>query len=186
MPKTSTPEPRDFDSKDSTILLDKIQQMYAVLHLALETDSTRLITLFVSFTTPPLKLPGITEDTHNLTHHGGRAETLQQLEVIERANFSRLSGLLDDLKSTMEEGRTLLDRTMVLFGTNMGDANTHSNINLPMLLAGGGFKHGQHLAFDAKNNAPLPNLFVSMLQRLGLETDKFASSAGTMRGLEMA
>ena len=74
---------------------------------------------------------------------------------------------------------------MVLFGTCMGSANAHSNKNLPVVLAGGGFKHGQHLAFDAKNNYPLPNLFVSMLQRLGIETDKFASSTGTMRGLEM-
>ena len=72
---------------------------------------------------------------------------------------------------------------MVLYGTPMGDANTHSNVNLPVLLAGGGFQHGQHLAFDTKNNAPLPNLFVSMLQRLGIESEKFASSTGTLRGL---
>ena len=81
---------------------------------------------------------------------------------------------------------TLLDRTMVLYGTNMGNANAHSCINLPILLAGGGFKHGQHLAFDTQRNYPLPNLYVSMLQRMGIESDKFASSTGTMRGLEMA
>jgi len=82
--------------------------------------------------------------------------------------------------------RTLLDRTQVLFGSCMGNANAHDNHNLPMLLAGGGYKHGQHLAFDQKQNYPLPNLFVSMLQRMGLEADKFASSTGTMRGLEAA
>ena len=94
--------------------------------------------------------------------------------------------LLGDLKSVGEAGDTLLDRTMVLFGSNLGNANSHDNKNMPMILAGGGFKHGQHLAFDRKNNAPLPNLFVTMLQRLGIETDKFASSTGTIRGLEMA
>ena len=75
---------------------------------------------------------------------------------------------------------------MVLYGTCMGSANSHSNVNLPVLLAGGGFKHGQHLAFDQTNNYPLTNLFVSMLQRMGLEADRFASSTGTMRGLELA
>ena len=73
---------------------------------------------------------------------------------------------------------------MVLYGRNLGNANTHVTTNLPMLLAGGGFQHGQHLAFDRERNYPLPNLFVSMLQRLGLEVDRFASSTGTMRGLE--
>ncbi len=84
-----------------------------------------------------------------------------------------------------EEGATLLDRTMVLYGASLGSANSHSTVNLPVLLAGGGFRHGQHLAFDRQNNYPLPNLFVSMLQRLGIEIDKFASSTGTLRGLEM-
>ena len=85
-----------------------------------------------------------------------------------------------------EGGQTLLDRTMVLFGSCMGNANSHSNTNLPVLLAGGGFRHAGHLAFDAKNNQPLANLFVSMLQRLGIETDRFASSTGTLTGLEPA
>jgi hypothetical protein len=70
----------------------------------------------------------------------------------------------------------------------MGNANSHSNHNLPVLLAGGGFKHGQHIAFDPKpgKNYPLANLYVSLLQRLGIAADRFASSTGTMRGLEMA
>ena len=80
----------------------------------------------------------------------------------------------------------MLDRTMILYGSNLGDANTHVTTNLPTLFAGGGFKHGQHLAYDQVNNYPLPNLFVSMLQRLGLNEDKFATSTGTMRGLNMA
>jgi hypothetical protein len=75
---------------------------------------------------------------------------------------------------------------MVLYGSNFGDANQHVCTNMPTILAGGGFRHGRHLAFDQQRNYPLPNLFVSMLQRLGLEEDRFASSTGTMRGLELA
>jgi hypothetical protein len=75
---------------------------------------------------------------------------------------------------------------MVLYGTCMGSATSHSNLNLPVLLAGGGFKHGQHLAFDKQNNYPLTNLYLSMLQRLGVETGEFSTSKGTMKGLEMA
>src|SRR3712207_3050800 len=71
---------------------------------------------------------------------------------------------------------------MVLYGSNFGDANKHTTTNLPVILAGGGFKHGQHLAFDRERNYPLPNLFVSMLQRMGVEADRFATSTGTMRG----
>jgi hypothetical protein len=95
------------------------------------------------------------------------------------------AALLWKLKTTQEGGEPLLDRTMVLFGSNFGDANKHTTNNMPVLLAGGGFRHGQHLAFDRERNYPLPNLFVSMLQRVGIESDKFASSTGAMRGLEM-
>ena len=80
---------------------------------------------------------------------------------------------------------TLLERTMVLYGSNLGDANAHSTTNMPTLLAGGGFRHSGHLAFDRKQNYPLPNLFVSMLQRMGIEADRFSSSTGTMSGLQM-
>jgi len=97
-----------------------------------------------------------------------------------------LGRLLGKLNATKEQGDTLLDRTMVLYGSNMGNASSHDNRNLPAILAGGGFRHGQHLAFDQANNYPLPNLYVSMLQRMGIETDRFASSTGTMRGLEFA
>lgn len=74
---------------------------------------------------------------------------------------------------------------MVLYGICMGSTNSHSNVNLPVLFAGGGFKQGQYLVFDRQNNDPLTNLFISMLQRLGIETDKFSTGTATMRGLEM-
>ena len=121
-----------------------------------------------------------------MTHHGNRPEALDQLFKIESAQLKALNAFLAGLDKVKEGGESLLDRTMVLYGTPMGSANSHANTNLPVLLAGGGFKHAGHLAFDTKKNYPLPNLYVSMLQRLGLEIDRFASSTGTMRGLELA
>ena len=109
---------------------------------------------------------------------------LAQLKAIDAWHMKLLAALLSKLKTTREGGESLLDRTMVLFGSNFGNANKHTTNNMPVLLAGGGFRHGQHLAFDKDRNYPLPNLFVSMLQRIGIESDKFASSTGTLRGLE--
>jgi hypothetical protein len=97
-----------------------------------------------------------------------------------------LARLFSELKAVNEGGENLLDRTMILYGSNLGDANAHSTTNLPTLFAGGGFRHGQHLAFDQAQNYPLPNLFVSMIQRMGLDESRFASSTGAMRGLEPA
>ena len=122
---------------------------------------------------------------HNLSHHGKNAATLNQLEKIDRGHMKLLAQLFNDLQSRSEGGETLLDRTMILYGSNMGNANTHVTTNLPVLFAGGGFHHGQHLAFDRERNYPLPNLFVSVLHRLGIEEDKFSTATGTMRGLEL-
>jgi len=126
----------------------------------------------------------ITDGYHNLSHHGKSPAKLGQLKAIDEWHMKLLAGLFDSLKASKEDGKPLLDRTMVLYGSNLGNANTHVTTNMPVLLAGGGFRHGQHLAFDRERNYPLPNLFVSMLQRMGLPTDKFASSTGTMRGFE--
>jgi hypothetical protein len=168
--------------------MDKLKAMYDLARLAFETDSTRAITLMLnSVGTPVVTIPDatITDSYHNLSHHGKTEEKLAQLKVLDEWQMKLLANLLGDLKSVKEGGETLLDHTMILYGSNLGDANAHSTINLPTLFAGGGFRHGQHLAFDGPQNYPLPNLFVSMLQRMGLEEEKFASSTGTMRGLEM-
>ena len=169
--------------------MDKLKAIYDLARLAFETDSTRAITLMLnSVATPVVTIPGetITDSYHNLSHHGKAEEKLAQLRVLDESHMKLLAGLFGDLKAVSEGGETLLDRTMILYGSNLGDANSHSTTNLPTLFAGGGFRHGQHLAFDRSQNYPLPNLFVSMLQRMGLEEEKFASSTGTLRGLEMA
>jgi hypothetical protein len=140
-----------------------------------------------SVATPVMQIEGekITDGYHNLSHHGMAAEKLTQLKVIDEWHMKLLAELLHGLKGVREGKQTLLDRTMVLYGSNLGDANAHSTTNLPTLFAGGGFRHGQHLAFDRERNYPLPNLFVSVLQRIGLPEGSFASGTSTMRGLDM-
>ncbi len=162
----------------------KVQVMYDLTRLAFETDSTRAITLMLnSVGTPVVQIAGatITDSYHNLSHHGMAEEKLKQLKVIDEGHMKLLADLFKSLKAVKEDGATLLDRTMVLYGTNLGDANAHSTTNLPTLFAGGGFRHGQHLAFDRSRNYPLPNLFVSMLQCMGIEEASFGPSTGTMR-----
>jgi BMFP domain-containing protein YqiC len=166
----------------------KVKNMYDLARLAFETDSTRAITLMLnSVGTPVVQIDGetITDSYHNLSHHGLAEEKLTQLKVIDHWQMKLLGELFAGLKSVREGDATLLDRTMVLYGTNLGDANAHSTTNLPTLLAGGGFRHGQHLAFDRSRNYPLPNLFVSMLERMGIHESSFGPSTGTMRGLDM-
>ena len=174
--------PRDVN--DPAALLERSRAMFDLARLALETDSTRLITIFIGQNDVKPNIPGVDGGTHPLTHHGNQPEKLQQLRRIEEAQFRELARLLDGLSDARESGSTLLERTSVVYGTCMGSANAHSNTNLPVLLAGGGFRHGRHLALGGAHDYPLPNLFVSLLQRLGIENDRFASSTGTMSGLE--
>jgi hypothetical protein len=184
-PKVSCPVPLDPESPRE--YMEKVRLMYDMARLAFETDSTRLVALLLdSVNSPAIDIDEIkiTDGYHNLSHHGKSETKLAQLKAIDRWHMKLLANLFNELKSVREEQDTLLDRTMILYGTNLGNADTHVTTNLPTLFAGGGFKHGQHLKFDTEHNYPLPNLFVSMLQRMGLEVDKFASATGTMRGLE--
>ena len=166
-------------------IMQRAQQFYDVMFLALKTDSTRLITYVVNDGVHVPVLPGVSQNYHNLSHHGRDPEKLKQLAIIEAEYVALLGDFIRRLKETGEGETNLLERTMVLTGSHMHDGN-HNNRNLPILLAGGGFRHGQHLAFDQNDNTPLANLYVSMLQRLGLDVDRFASSTGTLTGLEPA
>jgi Protein of unknown function (DUF1552) len=171
---------------DPEYLPEKLAAMYDLAHLAFATDSTRLITLLVQLDGFSEHIPGVQTDAHNLSHHVGREDKLQELMNLELAQFQQLATFLKRLQTSSEGEANLLDSTQILYGSNLGNGNNHDNKNLPVILAGGGYKHGQHLAFDKANNYPLSNLYVSMLQRLGVETGKFSSSTGTMRGLEFA
>lgn len=182
-PKVVAKPPQN--STNPTDLVGKTRLMFDLIHLALQTDSSRLITLLLLGTSGVPPVPGVSLGHHDLSHHGQDANKIAQLKTLEAEKLKVLADLLKKLKETKEEGASLLDRTTVFFSSNLGNASNHSTRNLPVLLAGGGFKHGQHLAFDPKNPPPLSNLYVSMLQRLGIEADKFGSSTGTLTGLEV-
>jgi hypothetical protein len=166
-------------------LVGKSRLWFDLIHLALQTDSTRLVTLQLLGTSSVPPVPGVSLGHHDLSHHGKDPAKIEQLKKVELEQMKTVQEFLKKLKETKEQGDTLLDRTMVFFSSNLGDAGTHSVKNMPIVFAGGGFRHGQHLAFDPKDSPPLSNLYVSMLQRLGIETDKFGSSKGTLTGLEM-
>lgn len=173
---------------DPKAYMEKVRLMYDMARLAFETDSTRAITLMLdSVNSPAIDVDGvkITDGYHNLSHHGKNDDKISQLEAIDQWHMRLLDDLFTKMKEVNEGPDTLLDRSMVVYGSNLGNANTHVTTNLPVLFAGGGFRHGQHLGFDTSNNYPLPNLFVSMLQRMNLPVDRFATSTGTMRGLEI-
>jgi hypothetical protein len=183
-PHVSNAAPQDI--ADITQDVDRARLMYDMALLALQSDSTRIITLYLNPLEVLVKVPGVSDRTHSLTHHGNEPEKIEQLALVEEAGMKNLGRFLDQLAAVNEGAGSLLDDTAVLFGSNMSNGSNHSNVNLPILLAGGRFRHGQHLEFDKQNNTPLCNLFVSMLQHMGLEEDRFSSSTGTLTGLEPA
>jgi hypothetical protein len=159
---------------------------FDLIHLALQTDSTRLVTLMLLGTSQVPPIPGVSLGHHDLSHHGQDPAKIEQLKKVELEQMHTLRDFLKKLKDTKEEGACLLDQTMVFFASNLGNASTHATKNMPVLLAGGGFKHGRHLAFDPGKPPPLSNLYVTILQRLGLAVEKFGSSSGALTGLEVA
>lgn len=187
-PKPATEAVEPVDIADPARFFQKFELMLAMARLAFESDSSRIVTLMVDgFATPVFEISESEKSLngyHNLSHHGQAKDKIAQLERVDRRQMEVLSGLLSALAEKREGDARLLDRTMVLYGSNLGDANVHNTTNLPVFLAGGGFKHGQHLAFDGLRNQPLCRLYVSMLRRMGVETDTFASGEGTLKGLD--
>lgn len=182
-PKVAVAPPQDIPN--AADLVGRTRLLFDLTHLALQTDSTRLVTIMLAGSTYAPPIPGVTLGHHDLSHHGKDPGKLEQLRIVEMETMKTVAELLAKLNQTKEGNDRLLDRTMVFLGSNLGDGSSHSVKNLPVLLAGGGFRHGQHLAFDPANPPPLCNLYVSMLQRLGIETDRFSSGTGTLTGLEM-
>ena len=168
------------DITDDRDMIGRLRLLLDLVPLAVQTDSTRLFTIMVNgLATAPL-VPGVSADHHGLSHHGQEPGKVEQLRRIEEAQFAAVRDLIAALAKKEEAGTRLLDSTMVMFGSNLGNANSHEPTNLNIVLAGGGFKHAGHVAFDQKNNTPLSNLFVTMLQRMNIETDRFGSSKGTV------
>jgi hypothetical protein len=183
-PKPTVDAPQPQNNMNPADLIGKTRLMFDLMHLAIQTDSTRLITLLLLGTSLVPPIPGVSLGHHDLSHHGQDPSKIDQLRKVEIEKMATLGAFLSKLKSTQEQGENLLDRTMVFFSSNLGNASNHSTKNLPVLLAGGGFRHGQHLAFEQEHGVPLCNLYLSMLQRMGIETDRFASATGTLTGLD--
>jgi len=164
---------------DQRMLLRE-RQWFDLVHLALQTDSTRAIALYLWSHTERLDLEGVALTHHDASHHGQDDGKIRQLALIEESEMKLFAELLGKMKGSNESGVSLLDQTVVLHASNLGNASAHTCDNLPILLAGGGFKHAGHVAFDRKNNKPLSNLFVRMLQQMGIEMDRFGSSTGSL------
>lgn len=174
------PEPRPEN------FYEEVPVFYELMKLALQTDSTRVISCGVDGWSGDSGLPGVTQGYHFLTHHGHDETRLEQLSIIETFHTRAFARFLENLKRTqISEDASLLDKTMVLMGSGMGNASSHSNRNLPMILVGGGFRHGEHKDYPKTGSQQTPacNLYVSMLQRFGLEIDQFGTSTGTLKGL---
>ncbi|MFN0018791.1 MAG: DUF1552 domain-containing protein [Pirellulaceae bacterium] len=178
-PKVNT-EPPAQDHVTDNKMLERERQWYDLAHLALQTDSTRAMTLYLWSHTERLDLPGVTITHHDASHHGQDDSKIKQLALVEEAEMKLFAEFLGKLKDTSEGGVSLLDQSSVLHASNLGNASAHTCDNLPILLAGGGYKHQGHVAFDRKENKPLSNLYVRMLQQMGLEIDKFGSSTSTL------
>jgi BMFP domain-containing protein YqiC len=183
-PAVSYQEPRDV--QDRYDLLSRQRLMYDLMSLALKTDSTRVITFSLgAFNAVPTNIDGVKTDWHNLSHHGKDENKIDELEIIEKEEFSLFAKFLGDLKNHQENGSSLLTNTTVLFGSNLGNASSHDWRNLPIILAGGGYRHGSYVAHDAQDNTPLSNLFVPLAQGMGVEIEQFGKSTNSsLRGLE--
>ena len=176
-PKVEGSQPKDITEKRDASA--RIRLMNEMIVLALQTDSTRIITYRIGGMNQIPIVPGVTQDWHNLSHHGQDESKIAELGLIEAEEFSALNDFMNKLKQVQEGNKTVFDNTAILYGSNLGNASAHDWRNLPLLLAGGGFKHGQHLAFDAKNNLPFSNLFVQLLNRMDIPTEHFGTSTAT-------
>ncbi|PAW61816.1 MAG: hypothetical protein B9S36_06665 [Verrucomicrobiia bacterium Tous-C2TDCM] len=182
-PAVAAELPKDVPDKNDAIAKQRL--MNDMIVLALQTDSTRTITFQLAGTNAVPTIPGVKNDWHNLSHHGKDPAKIDELKIIEEAEFEALNEFLTKLKAVSENGNSLLDHTAVLYGSNLGNASSHDWRNLPVLLAGGGFKHQGYVAHDEKENTPFANLFVPLAQRMGAEIDQFGTStAAGLRGLE--
>lgn len=182
-PKPKVDEPMPQDVRDASDLIGRQKTMLDVVRLALETDSTRFISLHIPGAGGVIPIEGVEDGYHSLSHHGLDEDKLEQLAIVESAIIGQWAQFIGELNSRHDASGRILDNTTVLLTSNLGNASNHDNRNMPVLLAGGSFKHGQHLAFDRKDNYPLTNLYVDILQEAGLETASFATSTGTMTGI---
>ncbi|MHC4876896.1 MAG: DUF1552 domain-containing protein [Planctomycetota bacterium] len=171
------------DIEDRSDFTGRMGLLFDLMALAIQTDSTRLITLKGAGGAEVVNLKGVDDGWHNLSHHGRDPGKIEQLGIIEHEEFRLFGEFLKRLDGIQDGDATLLDQTAILLGSNLGNASSHNNSNLPIVVAGGHLQHGQYLAFDEDKAPPLANLLVSCLQHLNLEVDQFSTGTGTLTGL---
>jgi hypothetical protein len=177
---TTQPKPAaPFDKPAVRNAVEDLPLLYELITLALQTDSTRIATLEIGGDFMPQHL-GIKKDYHGLSHHGNDPESIASLIALEKYQIEHFGKFVARLSKVNDGDRTLLDSTTVLFGSGMGDGNSHKNSDLPIILAGGGYNHGEYrqVPREGINKVPLCNLFVDIAQKMGVETDRFGSSTG--------
>ncbi|MDA1142695.1 MAG: DUF1552 domain-containing protein [Planctomycetota bacterium] len=179
-PQVNADSPKD--PANEAELITQLRNVCDMTYLAFKTDSTRIIT-FGYFQQNKVNIPGVSNGYHGLSHHGQDPNNITQLRLVELELFKQFKTLLTNLKNSKEGDATLLDRTTIVITSNLGNGSNHSNKDLPVLLAGGRFKHGRHLSFEP-SSVPLSNLYLSILNQFGLEDSSFATSTGTLKGLE--
>ena len=155
--------------------------------LAFQGDLTRIVTLMYANagSNRSYAAVGVPEGHHNLSHHGNNAGKLDKLGKINRYHMEQFADLLAKLAAVKEGDGTLLDNSMIVYGCAIGDGNRHNHDDLPILLAGRGggtIRSGRHIEYP--NNTPLANLFVSILDRMGVESETLGDSTGRLDGLE--
>ena len=177
-PKPQVDASQPSDIADPADLIGRTRLLMDLVPLIVQTDSSRVISVMVQDHYVVPKVEGVTGNHHNLSHHGQDSSKIAQLQKIESGILGCFSSLLTQMKSASESGGSLLDNTSILFGSNLGNANAHHARNLPIFVAGGGFEHGSYVA--KQEGTPLCDLYVTLLQKLGIETDAFGQSNGTL------
>jgi hypothetical protein len=173
-PNAEAPE----DIPNASDLLGRVKSMLRMIPLILQTDSSRSISMMIQDHGVVLQMDGVTSDQHNLSHHGQDDSKIAQLKIIETSIIAAFGNLLSELSDSDEYGSSLLNQSVLILGSNLGNANAHTTTDLPILLAGGGFDHGKHIACET--NTPLSNLFVSCLSQIGVPSQQFGQSTGIL------
>ena len=174
-PKPSVPYSTPKADPNNEELIARETLWFDITRLAFQTDSTRVILLTMGDAGRP-KLEGLNLGHHDASHHGKDETKIEQLAMIEETEMKQLSRFFTTMRETQEAGGSLFDHTAILNVSNLGNASAHTCENLPIILAGGGFNHQGHVLKDRKDNMPLSNIYLRMLQQLGIETNSFGSS----------
>jgi hypothetical protein len=163
---------------------EHLRLMIDMMVLAMATDSTRVLTFMYTndSSNRSYKQIGVPEGHHDLSHHGGNKEKQEKIAKINRHHVSHLSYFLDKLAATREGETSLLDNSMILYGSGLADGDRHDHHDLPILVAGrggGAIETGRHLR--VARETPMTNLYLSMLDIVGASTDKLADSTGKLK-----